>query len=57
MVVVAKLVSVKAYDGTIVRVSEDKVKEFVLQQAKIKELLDKGMTIEEIIKLIDNGDL
>lgn len=47
-----KYVSVIAYDGTIVRIAEDKITEFKVQQAKIKELLDSGKSLNEIIKLL-----
>jgi len=47
-----KYVILKAYDGTIVRVEESKVKIFNENQEKIKKLLEKGKTIEEIQKII-----
>ena len=51
------MVSVKAYDGTIVRIIESKVKEFEKQQNKIKKLIEQGKTIDEITKLIEDETL
>ena len=50
-------VSVKSYDGTIVRVSRDKLKEFSTRQDKIREMINKGKTLEEIKILIKEGAL
>ena len=50
-------VSVKSYDGTIVRIPKDKVNEFNNKQLKIKEMLSKGKSIEEIKVLIREGAL
>ena len=51
------IVSIKAYDGSIVRVPKDKVEEFKLQQAKIINLLSKGVSLEDIKTLIKNNKL
>ena len=51
-----KFVSLKAYDGTIVRVEESKVKLFKDQQEKIKLLLDEGKSIEEIKDILKNSN-
>lgn len=47
-----KLVSVRAYDNTIVRVPIDKLEEFNVRQNKIKQLLDEGKSIKEIMEII-----
>lgn len=47
----------KSYDGTFVRVSEDKIDDFKEQQEKIKKLLENGKTPKEIITLIKEGEL
>lgn len=41
-----------SYDGKMVRVPIDKKDEYIENQNKIKELLSKGKTKEEILKLI-----
>lgn len=50
-----KYVSVKAYDGTIVRISEDKLEDFNAQQELIKHLLNTGRSPEEVMTLIKEG--
>jgi len=50
-----KYVSVKAYDGTIVRISEDKLEEFNAQQELIKHLLSSGKSLDEVIALLKEG--
>ncbi len=52
-----KYVYVKSYDGTIVRVEEKKVKEYTRMQDKIRYLLDKGISKDEIIQRISGGKL
>ena len=47
-----RYISVKAYDGTIVRITEDKLTEFKEQQTKIKELLDSGKSLDEVVKFL-----
>ena len=51
-----KYVSLKAFDGTIVRVEESKVKDFLVRQEKIKSLLEQGKTIEEIMDILKNSN-
>ena len=41
-------ISVKSYDGTIVRIPKEKLKEFNLKQKQIKEMLDNGKSLEDI---------
>ena len=50
-----KYVSVKAYDGTIVRISEDKLDAFNAQQELIKHLLSSGQSLDEVIALLKEG--
>jgi len=52
-----RLVSVKAYDGTIVRIPESKINEFTIRQERIKKLLKEGRTIEEVLILLKEGAL
>ena len=51
-----KFVSLKAYDGTVVRVEESKVEIFKAQQERIKLLLDQGKSIEEIKDILKNSN-
>lgn len=51
------LVSVKAYDGSIVRIPKDKIQSFNLQQSKIKKLLDEGVPLKDIESLIKDNKL
>ena len=51
------LISVKSYDGTIVRIPEEKLDEFNARQIKIREMLDNGKSLEEIKSLIKEGSL
>lgn len=53
----SNFVSVKSYDGTIVRIPKEKIKEFKANQEKIKDMLNKGKSIEEIKVLIREGAL
>lgn len=43
-----ELVLVKSYDGTMVKVPKDKVKEYLNQQTLIKKYLKEGKSIAEI---------
>ena len=51
-----KYVSVKAFDGTIVRVEESKVKEYLSTQEKIKKLVKSGKSLEEIKKILEDDN-
>ena len=51
-----KFVSLKAYDGTIVRVEESKIEIFKAQQEKIKLLLNEGKSVEEIKEILKNSN-
>ena len=52
-----KYFSLKAFDGTIVRVEESKVKTFMAQQEKIKKMLSEGKSLEEIKMITNKGML
>ena len=51
-----ELVLVESYDGTIVKVPKDKVKEYLRQQALIKKYLEEGKSLAEIKKLLKEND-
>ena len=53
----SRIVSVKAYDGTVVRIPENKVKEFLLRQEKIKELIKKGESTKDVLRLLKEAAL
>lgn len=57
VIVMSGFVSVKAYDGTIVRIPKDKLNEFNIRQEKIRALLNSGKSSEEIKTLINEGAL
>ena len=46
------MVTVKSYDGKLVRIPEEKVEEYLENQRLIKKYLDDGMNIEEIKVLL-----
>ena len=46
-------VTVKSYDGKLVRIKEEKVKEYLEKQEEIKMLIKQGKTKEEIRKIIN----
>ena len=46
------MVTVKPYDGKLVRISEEKVEWYLENQRLIKKYLDDGMNIEEIKVLL-----
>ena len=46
------MVTVKSYDGKIVRVPEEKVEEYLRNQKLIKKYVDEGLSIEEIKVLL-----
>jgi len=48
----ADLVSVKSYDGTIVRVPREKLQTFKIQQEKIRKMINEGKSLEEIKNLL-----
>ena len=52
-----KIVSVRAFDGTIVRIPESKLESFTVQQNKLKRLLNEGKSVDEIKSLIKEGAL
>lgn len=47
-----KYISLKAFDGTIVRVKDTKAKEFIDTQEKIKQLLKEGKDLKEIKEIL-----
>ena len=49
-------VTLKSYDGKLVRVPEEKKKEYIRNQEKIKVYLSKGKTMEEVKELLNNED-
>lgn len=51
-----KYFSLKAFDGTIVRVEESKVKTFMAQQEKIKKMISEGKSLEEIKEILKNDN-
>ena len=51
------LVSVKAYDGSIVRIPKEKLKDFNLQQSKIQNLIKNGVSLQEIQILLRENKL
>lgn len=51
-----KYVSMKAFDGTIVRVEESRIIQFKIQQEKIKALLNEGKKIEDIQKILKDNN-
>lgn len=52
-----KYVSVKAYDGTLVTIPQEKLVEFNLRTQKIKNLLKSGKSKKEITKMLKEGNL
>lgn len=46
------LVSVKSFDGTIVRIPKDKIVTFNARQGKIRQLMDEGKSKQDIRELI-----
>ena len=46
------MVTVKSYDGNLVRIPEEKVEKYLRNQRLIKKYLDDGMNIEEIKVLL-----
>ena len=47
-------VTLKSYDGKLVRVPEEKKEEYLRNQEMIKLYLDEGKTIEEIKEILNN---
>ena len=48
-------VTLKSYDGKLVRVPEEKKEEYLRNQERIKMYLDEGKSIEEIKEILKNG--
>ena len=48
-------VTLKSYDGKLVRVPEEKKEEYLKNQERIKMYLDEGKGIEEIKEILKNG--
>lgn len=47
------IVTVKSYDGKLVRVPLSKKEEYLNKQKEIKILLDNGKTQEEVLRIIN----
>ena len=47
------IVTVKSYDGKLVRVPLNKKEEYLNKQKEIKRLLDSGKTKEEVLRIIN----
>ena len=47
-------VTLKSYDGKLVRVPEDKKEEYIRNQERIKAYLNEGKSFEEIKELLNN---
>jgi len=52
-----KFVYVKAYDGSVVKINSEMVDVFTSQQNKIKALLTKGKSLDEVLALLKEGEL
>ena len=48
-------VTLKSYNGKLVRVPEEKQEEYLRNQERIKMYLDEGKSIEEIKEILKNG--
>lgn len=49
-------VTVKSYDGKLVRVPEEKLEEYIKSQEEIKKYLKEGKTIKEIKEIINERE-
>ena len=49
------MITVKSYDGKMVRIPEDKKEEYERNQKLIKMYIEKGKTKEEIKEILKNG--
>lgn len=45
-------ITLKSYDGKLVRVPEDKKEEYLRNQERIKMYLDEGKSLEEIKEIL-----
>ncbi len=50
-------VTVKSYDGKLVRIEIDKKDEYLKTQEQIKKLLDSGKSKEEVKKIINDRSI
>ena len=48
------MITVKSYDGKMVRIPEDKKEEYIRNQELIKMYLNQGKTIDEIKEILKN---
>ena len=48
-------ITLKSYDGNLVKVPEDKKDEYLRNQERIKTYLSEGKSIEEIKEILKNG--
>ena len=52
-----KMITVKAYDGSMVTINEKDLQSFNITQEKIKKNVEEGKSIDEIFNLIKEGKL
>ena len=52
-----KTIIAKAYDGTLVRIKESDFDEFKSRTKKIQKLLKSGKSKEEVLKLLERGEI
>ena len=48
-------ITVKSFDGKMVRIPEEKREEYLRNQERIKRYLEQGKTKEEIKEIMKNG--
>ena len=48
-------ITLKSYDGKMVRVPYEKKEKYLQNQNKIKSLIKEGKNIDEIMELLKNG--
>ena len=48
------MITVKSYNGKMVRIDEDKKEEYLRNQERIKMYIEEGKTIEEIKEIMKN---
>ncbi len=48
-------ITLKSYDGKMVRVPYEKKEEYIRNQNKIKKLIEQGKNIDEIKEILKNG--
>ena len=48
-------ITLKSYDGKMVKVPYEKKEEYLKNQNRIKSLIDEGKSIDEIKEILNNG--